>query len=87
MTYFIIKETVNRKEFHPEYIDTWFHGKNTWVGEATLPIQPIAKKFGWKIRKHAETRLHECRLVDEQLHIRYPDTPYTRTYEIIEVEV
>lgn len=87
MTCFIIKETVVREVKHPAYIDEWFCGKNGWCGEATLPQKYVAIEYGWSARGWAERRIEEMKLSDAHMKKMYPDTPYTKNYEILEVAV
>lgn len=87
MKRFIIKETVVREVKHPAYTDEWFCGKGDWCGEASLPIKYVAREHGWNARSWAERRLAEKKLSDEHLLKMYPDTSYTKKYEILEVEI
>lgn len=87
MTKYLIKETIIREENHPSFINEWFCGKEGWCGEATLPEKYVAREHGFAFRKWAERRIEEMKLSDSHMKKMYPDTPYTKNYEILEVAV
>lgn len=87
MKRFIIKETIIRKINHPAYINEWIVGKGGWADKASLPIKYAAREHGWSARSWAERRIAEMKLSDESLLKMYPDRPYTKRYEIVEVAI